>query len=174
MGAMYATVRLGVLTALVVICGCATAQTISTRVEPITSALRAGAIRQSVTTPATGTGATSPKNPQLWTFVALPFLARENKKEALGAFAMRWNFAPDYLPALEGAAQIEYESGGKDAAPLLKKILKLRPADPTSHAMLAVLAYRRGDCAAAVPHFEQSRAVVDSQPGASRSTAIAW
>ena len=32
---------------------------------------------------------------------------------------------------------------------LLKHLLKLRPADPTAHAMLAVLQFREGNCAAA-------------------------
>jgi tetratricopeptide (TPR) repeat protein len=32
--------------------------------------------------------------------------------------------------------------------------------------MLAVLDYKRGDCAAAVPHFEQSGSLTESQPGA--------
>ncbi|MGC2057250.1 MAG: tetratricopeptide repeat protein [Candidatus Sulfotelmatobacter sp.] len=165
MGAMYATVRLGVLTALVVICGCATAQTISTRVEPVTSALRQGQFDEALQLLQPELEQ-QPKNPQLWALRGIALSGKGNKKEALGAFEHALNVAPDYLPALEGAAQIEYDSGGNRAAPLLKEILKLRPADPTSHAMLAVLDYRRGDCAAAVPHFEQGRAVVDSQPEA--------
>ena len=165
MGAMYATVRLGVLTALVVICGCATAQTISTRVEPVTSALRQGQFDEALQLLQPELEQ-QPKNPQLWALRGIALSGKGNKKEALGAFEHALNVAPDYLPALEGAAQIEYDSGGNRAAPLLKQILKLRPADPTSHAMLAVLDYRRGDCAAAVPHFEQGRAVVDSQPEA--------
>ncbi|MGB0011426.1 MAG: tetratricopeptide repeat protein [Candidatus Sulfotelmatobacter sp.] len=162
---MYATVRLGVLTALVVICGCATAQTISTRVEPVTSALRQGQFDEALQLLQPELEQ-QPKNPQLWALRGIALSGKGNKKEALGAFEHALNVAPDYLPALEGAAQIEYDSGGNRAAPLLKEILKLRPADPTSHAMLAVLDYRRGDCAAAVPHFEQGRAVVDSQPEA--------
>ena len=97
---------------------------------------------------------------------ALLFRGRETRREALGAFRHALEISPVYLPALEGAAQIEYEDGGKDAAPLLQHVLQLRPNDPTSHAMLAVLAYRRGDCASAIPHFEQSGSLVESQPGA--------
>ena len=96
-----------------------------------------------------------PKNPQLWALRGIALSGKGNKKEALGAFRHALSISPDYLPALEGAAQIEYDSGGNGAAPLLKHILKLHPGDPTSSAMLAVLDYRRGDCAAAVPHFEQ-------------------
>ena len=48
----------------------------------------------------------------------------------------------------------------------LQHVLQLRPSDPTSHAMLAVLFCKRGDCASAVQHFEQSGSLLDSQPGA--------
>jgi len=107
-----------------------------------------------------------PKNAQLWTLEGLSFSGKSDKKKALKAFQQALGVSPDYLPALEGAAQIEYDNGGKDAARLLQRIVALRPHDPTSHAMLAVLAYRRRDCASAVGHFEQSGALIDSQPDA--------
>src|SRR6266567_3034661 len=68
------------------------------------------------------------------------------------------------LQGLEGAAQIEYEAGNADAIPILEHVLKIRPNDVTSHAMLAVLAEKNGDCATAVKHFSQSGPVLDSQP----------
>ena len=37
------------------------------------------------------------------------------------------------------------------------------PGDPTAHAMLAVLEYRKGDCTAAVPHFDKAGNLLDSQ-----------
>jgi hypothetical protein len=40
---------------------------------------------------------------------------------------------------LEGAVQIEYDSGDKDAVPPLQQILQLRPNETTSHAMLATV-----------------------------------
>jgi len=61
---------------------------------------------------------------------------------------------------------MEYEAGGAGAVPLLQHVLRLRPNDPTSHAMLAVLAYQKSDCAGAVQHFAQSGSLVESQPGA--------
>ena len=42
--------------------------------------------------------------------------------------------------------------------PLLERILRLRPDDPTAHAMLAVLEYREGNCKAAVAHFDKAGA----------------
>jgi tetratricopeptide (TPR) repeat protein len=108
----------------------------------------------------------NPKNAQLWTLQGIAFSGEGDKKEALGAFRHALEISPDYLPALEGAAQIEYESNDKDAVALLQHILLLRPGDPTSHAMLAALAYRARDCSTAVLHFEQSGPLLDSQPAA--------
>jgi tetratricopeptide (TPR) repeat protein len=108
----------------------------------------------------------SPGSAQLWTLQGLAYSGEGHKKEALASFQAALKVSADYLPALEGAAQIEYDAGSKEAAPLLHHVLRLRPNDATSHAMLAVLAYKEGDCATAVQHFEQSGALTDSQPAA--------
>ena len=109
----------------------------------------------------------SPKNARLWTLRGIALSGKGDKKDALAAFRHGLEDSPDYLPALEGAAQIEYENGDKDAVRCCNMSLRLRPNDPTSHAMLAVLAYRRGDCAsAACRTFEQSGSLAESQPGA--------
>jgi tetratricopeptide (TPR) repeat protein len=165
MGAVYATVRLGVLVALVVVSSFAVAQTAPARIEPATSALRAGQFDKALQLLQPDLEQ-EPKNPQLWALRGIALAGKGNKREALDAYRHALSILPDYLPALEGAAQIEYDKGGNGAAPLLEQILKLHPGDPTSHAMLAVLDYRRGDCAAAVSHFEQGGSVVDSQPEA--------
>jgi tetratricopeptide (TPR) repeat protein len=67
---------------------------------------------------------------------------------------------------LEGAAQIEYQAGSAEATPLLEHVLKIRPNDVTSHAMIAVLAEKNGDCTTAVCHFSKSGPMLDSQPEA--------
>jgi tetratricopeptide (TPR) repeat protein len=164
------TVRIGILAALLAARGLLVAQTaaseaVSQEIGTITAALQAGQFDQALAylQPAL---AQSPKNVQLWTLQGIAFSGKGEKKDALAAFRCALEILPDYLPALEGAAQIEYEDNGSDAAALLEHILKLRPDDLTSHAMLAVIAYRRGDCATAVAHFEQSGSVLDSQPGA--------
>jgi len=108
----------------------------------------------------------SPSDPKLWTMEALAYSGEGHKKEALESFRTALKFSPDYLPALEGAAQIEYDSGSAAAIPLLQHILHLQPDNQTSHAMLAVLAYKQGDCGSAVRHFEQSGALANSQPAA--------
>jgi tetratricopeptide (TPR) repeat protein len=160
-----AFLRLGVLAAVVVACASTLAQTNAAGIAPITSALRAGQFDKALQLLQPELEQKS-KNPQLWALRGIALSGKGNKKEALGAFRRALNIAPDYLPALEGAAQIEYDSGGNGAAPLLEHLLKLHPGDPTSSAMLAVLDYRRGDCAAAIPHFEQAGSIVDSQPEA--------
>jgi tetratricopeptide (TPR) repeat protein len=141
------------------------AQTTADRIASITSALQAGEFEkaQQLLQPEL---TRNPKSAQLWTLRGLALSGKGDKKGALGAFRRALGIAPDYLPALEGAAQIEYDSGDKDAVVLLRRVLKLLPHDPTSHAMLAVLANRQGDCAVAVQHFEQSGPLLDSQPGA--------
>ena len=108
----------------------------------------------------------SPKNAQLWTLQGIAFSGNNQEKDALASFRTALKISPDYLPALEGAAQLEYKAGRDAAIPLLQRVLKLLPGDPTSHAMLAVLFTKRRDCDAAVPHFEQSGSLLDSQAGA--------
>ena len=135
------------------------------QIGAITSALRAGQFDRALELlqPALQQ---NPKSAQLWTLEGITFSNKSDKKKALDAFQHALNVSPEYLPALEGAAQIEYDNGGKDAAALLERVLALRPHEATSHAMLAVLAYRRGDCSSAVSHFEQSGSLLDSQPEA--------
>ncbi|MFZ0815069.1 MAG: tetratricopeptide repeat protein [Candidatus Sulfotelmatobacter sp.] len=163
--AMYPTIRFGALAAVVLSCSFIVAQTTTGEIAPVTSALRAGQFDEALQLLQPELEQ-QPRNPQLWALRGIAFSGKGNKKEALGAFRHALTISPDYLPALEGAAQIEYDGGGKAAAPLLEHILKLHPGDPTSSAMLAVLDYRRGECAAAIPHFEQGGSVVDSQPEA--------
>jgi tetratricopeptide (TPR) repeat protein len=107
-----------------------------------------------------------PQNPKLWTLQALALSGKGDPKEALAAYQKALKISPEFLPALEGAAQLEYDAGSQEAIPLLKHVLRLRPQDATSHAMLAVLAYKRGDCVQAVEHFERSGPLLDSQPAA--------
>jgi len=165
MAGMRFPIRLGVLAAALAACSLVAAQATSEQVGAITSALRAGQFDRALQLlqPELQRG---PKNPQLWTLRGIALSGKGDKRESLAAFRHALENSPDYLPALEGAAQIEYERGGKDAVPLLQHILQLSPKDPTSHAMLAVLDYRRGDCAAAVPHFEKSGSLAESQVGA--------
>jgi tetratricopeptide (TPR) repeat protein len=106
----------------------------------------------------------SPQDPRLWTLQGMALTGEQRKSEALASFRHALALSPEYLPALEGAAQLEYETGGREAPALLQRVLKQLPQDPTTHAMLAVLAYKHNNCTAAVSQFEQSGALLESQP----------
>ena len=141
------------------------AQTATDLIGPIASALRGKQFERALQLlqPALQE---FPTNPQLWTLQGLAYSAKGDQKKGLVSFQSALKIAPDYLPALKGAAQLEYEADSAGAGPLLQHVLLLRPNDPTSHAMLAVLAYQRSDCAGAVQHFAQSGSLIESQPGA--------
>jgi len=105
----------------------------------------------------------SPGNAQLWAMQGVAYVGQAQKKEALTSFRSALKISPDYLPALHGAIQIEFENGSPAAIPLLQRVLRDHPGDSTSHAMLAVLEYQRGNCAAAAGDFEKAGTLVDSQ-----------
>jgi tetratricopeptide (TPR) repeat protein len=153
------------LVCLLATCSWGVAQTMSNPTESITSALRSGQFDQALQL-AEAELARNPTDAKLWTLKGIALSGKEEKQQALAAFRKALNLSPDYLPALEGAAQIEYANASKSAVPLLEHILQLHPDDPTSHAMLAVMAYRQGDCTTAVLHFERGDSLLDSQPGA--------
>lgn len=105
----------------------------------------------------------SPENEQLWTLQGKAYAGEGHSKEAIASFHKALKIAPNYVPALQGEAQMEYDSGSAVAIPVLQHLLRLRPDDRTSHGMLAVLQYGQGNCAGAVVHFEKAGALFDSQ-----------
>ena len=141
---------------------CALAQTGDDRFDPIASALRNQEFGKALELlrPALRE---SPRNAQLWTMQGVAYSGQGHKKEALESFRAALKLSLDYIPALQSAAQIEFDAGSTAAVPLLQHLLRLRPADPTSHGMLAVLQYQQGKCQAAVPHFERAGALFDKQ-----------
>jgi tetratricopeptide (TPR) repeat protein len=88
--------------------------------------------------------------------------------EALAVLKTALEISPDYIPAIEAAVEIEYRQGSAEATTHLQRLLALRPGEPTAHAMLGVLAWKRSDCADAVQHFSQARAAIASHPDALR------
>jgi tetratricopeptide (TPR) repeat protein len=93
--------------------------------------------------------------------IALNNLQRQAEAERSFHDALR--NCPDDLAALEGAAEIAYAKKRPEAVELLEQILKLRPQDVTTHAMLASVDRAKGDCRAALPHFEASEALFGSR-----------
>lgn len=84
--------------------------------------------------------------------------------KSLSAFERALTRCPDYLSALEGAAQIEYAQHDIAAIPMLKRILKIKPENVTAEAMLASIYRGRGDCTDALSHFEASKPLFSSRP----------
>jgi tetratricopeptide (TPR) repeat protein len=105
----------------------------------------------------------SPLNAQLWTMQGVAYEGQGRNTEALASFRHALKISPDAIPALERAAQIEYDAGDPAGIPLLEHLLRLRPDDRTSHGMLAVLQYQQGNCATAIDHFERAAPLFDSQ-----------
>jgi Flp pilus assembly protein TadD len=107
-----------------------------------------------------------PDDFRIWTLRGMALAGSGNRRSALSAYRHALNLAPTYLPALEGAAQSEFQMGHESARPYVLKVLAQRPGDPTSHAMLGVLDYRKGSCADAIMHFEKATAAIATQPQA--------
>lgn len=108
----------------------------------------------------------TPADVRLLTLRGLAYSGEGRSELALGSFQQALKLSPDYLPALEGAAQTEYQQGSAEAKPLLMRVLKLRPADPTTHAMLAVIEYKAGNCSGAIEHFQRAESLLMNQPDA--------
>ena len=108
------------------------------QVDAITAALRARDFEQAVEHSRSALRK-APNDPQLWTLQGIAFASMGKRSEALQSFQRALKIDPNYMAALEGAAQLHYEAGSRRAVPLLNRILQRRPGEPTAHAMLAVL-----------------------------------
>jgi tetratricopeptide (TPR) repeat protein len=106
----------------------------------------------------------TPKDKRIWALRGMAYAGRGAPSSALDSYRHALGLDPAYLPALEGAAQIEYQQRSAGAKPLLLRVLAQLPNDPTSHTMLAFLEYAAKDCADAIPHFEKGGEVLAKQP----------
>jgi len=136
-------------------------------VKAITAAVRARHFQQAVDL-ARSALETSPKDVRILVLegIALNHLGKEN--DALAVLRTTLEIAPDYVPALEAASEIEYRLGKPEAAAHLEQLLKIRPGESTAQAMLGALAWKRSDCPAAIEHFRQAASAIASQPDALR------
>ncbi len=107
-----------------------------------------------------------PQDYRMWTLQGMAYSGSGQPSPALSAYEHALKLRPQYLPALEGAAQANYQQGSKSAKSLLERLLVLRPQDPTTHAMLGAIAYKSGDCDGAVLHFSHAQSAVASKPSA--------
>jgi len=134
-------------------------------VGPIASALRDRDFAQALSLSQAALSR-RPDDYRIWTLRGMATSGMGNVPQALSAYQHALKLAPTYLPALEGAAQSEFQLGHDAARPLLLSILAQRPDDATSHAMLGVIEYRKKNCADAVDHFQKAAAVIATQPEA--------
>ncbi|HKF03703.1 MAG TPA: tetratricopeptide repeat protein [Candidatus Sulfotelmatobacter sp.] len=104
-----------------------------------------------------------PSNGELWAMQGAAYAGQGDPKRAVASFRRALELSPDNIPALHGAIQIEYDNGDAAAIPLLQHLLKLRPEESMSHAMLAVLEYQQGKCSSAIVHFEKAGSLFDQQ-----------
>jgi tetratricopeptide (TPR) repeat protein len=107
---------------------------------------------------------TAPADKRIWTLQGMAYMGKVSPAAALKAYRHALNLDQNYLPALEGAAQVEYQRRDPGAKALILRVLSERPDDPTSHTMLGFLNYGAKDCTGAIEHFRQGGAVLTSQP----------
>ena len=136
-------------------------------VRSITAALRATHFQEALNL-AQAARRAAPREVRIVVLEGMAFSGLHKDTEALAVFKSAMDISPNYVPAIEAAAEIEYRLGKPEAAVRLRQLLALRPAEPTAHAMLGALAWKQADCAAAVPHFSAAKAVIASQPDALR------
>jgi tetratricopeptide (TPR) repeat protein len=134
-------------------------------VAPIVSALqahdfeRALKLSQSALT-------THPDDYRIWTLQGMASAGIGKLPQALAAYQHALNLSPTYLPALEGAAQTEFQLGREGSRALLLKILAQIPNDENTHMLLGILDYRAANCSDAADHFRKGGRVVQAQPEA--------
>ncbi len=159
---MFPFRRSAYIAVLIVLASSLQAQTSQDRVKPIVSALRNEQFDRalSLLDPVLKE---FPGNAELWTMQGVAYMGVSKNGEALGSFRHALKLAPDSVPPLEKAAQIEYDAGDPAGIPLLEHLLRLRPNDLTSHGMLAILEYQKGECAAAVVHFEKAASLFETK-----------
>ena len=110
--------------------------------------------------------AKEPGNYVVWTLRGMASAGMGNLRQALAAYQHALRLAPVYLPAMEGAAQTQFQLKSPEARELLLKILAQRPDDPTTHLLLGILDFNAGKCTDAVDHFAKADRALATRPEA--------
>ena len=95
---------------------------------------------------------------------ALAYTAQSQAGLALDAFHAALRHCPRYLPALEGAAQIELAQKSPEVIPHLTRVLEIQPGNVPAQGMLASALASLGRCEEALPHFVASESLFASTP----------
>lgn len=128
----------------------------------IENALRARAFDRAIELSQSAVAA-HPDDYRIWTLRGMAYAGAGKVKQADAAYQQALQLRPDFLPALEGAAQAEFQNGSKNTEDLLRRVLAVRPGDATANVMLAMTLYKRADCKAATTYFERARPLVDQR-----------
>ncbi len=75
------------------------------------------------------------------------------RRDSIDSFEKALERAPDFLPALEGAAEAAYWFHDSRLGEFVRRILAKDSANSTAQAMAGELAFEAKDCASAVDHF---------------------
>jgi tetratricopeptide (TPR) repeat protein len=111
--------------------------------------------------------AAAPRSFPLYTMKGLALQGAGDKSAGLVAFRQALAINPSYEPALEAAAQIEFEQRDSNAAKTLESVLRVSPSSEMVHAMLGVLLSEARSCDRAIAHFERA-------PRALLSPSVKW
>ena len=106
----------------------------------------------------------TPHDVRMLTLRGMAFAGKNEFAPALESFKQALKISPDYLPALESAAQLTFQQHDNQAAALLERVLANRPDEPNANAMMASIDYGAGDCTGAVQHFERSKPALSNEP----------
>ena len=107
---------------------------------------------------------TNPRDFRVWTLKGIALSLKGEIPAALEAFQSAIALSPDYPPALQGEAQLLYQTGDKRAIGVLQKIVKVNPGDQTAHEMLAVAQAKHESCSTALSQFQLVDTAVESHP----------
>jgi tetratricopeptide (TPR) repeat protein len=162
-----AATLLGLTATAFALCLALGAQERHTPLDTITEALRAGQYDQALRMTAEALQK-SPGDPRLYVLQGTALSGKGSVDEARIAYQRALQHGPKYVPALESAAQLEYQAGSDRALPLLTRLLALQPGKQTAQAMMGALAYKSHDCAAATKYYRLANPAVASNPSALR------
>ena len=131
----------------------------------VAAALSRGELRQAVQL-ADSILREHPADVQVWTLRGVALARGRQDLESLASFNHALDVSPNYMPALQGAAQLAYARHERSASQFLKRIVDLDGKNMTAHAMLAGLAAESGDCPVAINEFREARSVVQTNADA--------
>ncbi len=134
-------------------------------VAPIVNALQAHDFEKALKLSQSALAA-YPGDCRIWTLQGMANAGIGDLPKALVAYEHALKLSPSYLPALEGAAQTDFQLGRQGSRALLLKILAQIPNDENTHTLLGMLDYREEKCGDAVVHFRKGGEVVGTQPEA--------